>query len=158
MGLLHKLNSKLFLYVSLLVLPLVASVVYGVVSRYLLGRADARAFFFSVWLYGSLSILAGGHLLATEGHVSIDIVYKKLNDKARKLLEILSLVVVVIATTIIAIPGVQTAWRSTIINEVDSSLGIIFAPPIWWFRWVAVAGIILILAQALELLYKKVKH
>ncbi len=158
MGLLHKLNSKLFLYVSLLVLPLVASVVYGVVSRYFLGRADARAFFFSVWLYGSLSILAGGHLLATEGHVSIDIVYKKLNDKARKLLEILSLVVVVIATAIIAIPGVQTAWRSTIINEVDSSLGIIFAPPIWWFRWVAVAGIILVLTQALELLYKKVKH
>lgn len=154
---LRKLNSKLFFYVSLLTVPLMVSVVYGVVSRYFLGRADARAFFLSVWLYGVVSILAGGYLVATEGHVYIDLIYKRLGGRARTVLEVLSLAVIIAACAVIAIPGVQVAWRSTVINEVDSSLGIIFAPPIWWYRWVAVVGVVLVLAQALELLCRRVR-
>jgi len=153
----RKLNSKLFFYVSLLTVPLMVSVVYGVVTRYFIGRADPRAFFLSVWLYGVVSVLAGGYLVATEGHVYIDLVYKRLGGRARKILDVLSLAVIAIACAIIAIPGAQAAWRSTVINEVDSSLGIIFAPPIWWYRWVAVAGVVLVLAQALELLYRRVR-
>ena len=154
---LRKLNSKLFFYVSLLTVPLMVSVVYGVVTRYFVGRADPRAFFLSVWLYGIVSVLAGGYLVATEGHVYIDLVYKRLSESARKAMDILSLVAIIAACAVIAVPGVQVAWRSTVINEVDSSLGIIFAPPIWWYRWVAVAGVVLVLVQALELLYRRVR-
>jgi len=133
-----------------------ASVVYGVITRYFVGKADPRAVFLSVWLYGIVSVLAGGYLVAAEGHVYIDLVYKRLSGKAKRVLDALSLAITIAACVIIAVPGVQVAWRSTVINEVDSSLGIIFAPPIWWYRWVAVAGVTLVLAQALELLCKRV--
>jgi len=81
-----------------------------------------------------MSVLAGGYPVAAEGHVYIDLVYKRLNGKAKRVLDVLSLAITIAACAIIAIPGVQVAWRSTVINEVDSSLGIIFAPPIWWYR------------------------
>ncbi len=155
MEVVSKLNQKIFYAVMLLAVALMFVIVYSVFFRYFLGRADARAFFFSVWFYGTLSILAGGWVLKTGGHVSVDILYKRLSEKVRKFLDYLSLTIIVVVCAVLLYPGLQIAWRSTLIGEVDSSLGIVFAPPIWWYRWVAVIAVILVLIQAVELMYSK---
>jgi len=157
MELIGKVNSRIFYLVMFLTLILTLVIVYAVVARYLLGRADVRAVFVSVWLYGILSILAGGYLLKLGGHVSVDVLYKRLSERSRRYLDVLSLLMIIAVCVALLYPGIQIAWRSTLINEVDSSLGIVFAPPIWWYKWIAVIGVLIILLQAIELLYSKMK-
>jgi len=157
MELISRVNSRIFSLVMFLTLILTLVIVYAVVARYFLGRADARAVFVSVWLYGILSILAGGYLLKLGGHVSVDVVYKRLSERGRRYLDVFSLLMIIAVCVVLLYPGIQIAWRSTIINEVDSSLGIVFAPPIWWYRWIAVVGVLIVLLQAIEVLYSKIK-
>lgn len=157
MKVVERVNGTLFFYLSILTVVLTLVVVYGVVTRYFIGRADPRAFFFSVWLYGLTAMLAGGYVLAVGGHASVNVLYSRVGKRMRDSLDILALVVVVVACVLVLIPGVQISWRSTLINEVDSSLGIVFAPPIWWYRWVATAAAALLLLQAAEMLYNRVR-
>jgi len=152
-----RVNSKFFFLISYSALLLTFIVVYAVIFRYFLGRADVRAFFFSVWLYGMLSILAGGYVLKMGGHVSVDILYKRFSERVKHYLDLFSLSIIAVVCVVLLYPGVEVAWRSTLVGEVDSSLGIVFAPPIWWYRWVAVIGLLLILLQAIELLYSKIR-
>jgi TRAP-type mannitol/chloroaromatic compound transport system permease small subunit len=113
----ERVNGTLFFYLSILTVVLTLVVVYGVVTRYFIGRADPRAFFFSVWLYGLTAILAGGYVLAVGGRASVNVLYSRVGKRMRDSLDILALVVVVVACVLVLIPGVQISWRSTLINE-----------------------------------------
>lgn len=156
MDLVSKFNTKVAELVRYSALILTATVVYGVLARYLFGRADARAFFFSVWLYGSLFVLGGAYTLLEGGHVSVDVVFNKLPKRVRYVVELVGLAIVAVGSALLVWVGAPIAWRSFLIWEVDSSLGIIFAPPIWWYKWVAVIGSALILLQALALLVRAI--
>ncbi|MCS7234013.1 MAG: TRAP transporter small permease subunit [Synergistetes bacterium] len=148
----NKLNTKLSKVLMYLSLILTIVVVYGVLVRYFVGRADARVIFVSVWLYGSLFVLGGGYTLLEGGHVSVDIIYKKLSQKARKALDIINYILIIACCLIIIYVSLPLAYQSFVQREVDSSLGVVFAPPIWWFKWIPVIGIILILLQAISLM------
>lgn len=150
-----KLNARIAQVVRFSALALTVTVVYGVLTRYAFGRADARAFFFSVWLYGILFVLGGAYTLLEDGHVSVDMVFRRLPERARRVVELLDFAVVAAGSALLVWVGVPVALRSLQIWEVDSSLGIIFAPPIWWYKWVAVIGSALVFLQALVLLVKR---
>lgn len=152
MKIINKLNTKLSKVLMYLSLILTIVVVYGVLVRYFIGRADARVIFVSVWLYGSLFVLGGGYTLLEGGHVSVDIIYKKLSQKARKALDIINYILIIACCLIIIYVSLPLAYQSFVQREVDSSLGVVFAPPIWWFKWIPVIGIILILLQAISLM------
>lgn len=152
MKIINKLNTKLSKVLMYLSLILTIVVVYGVLVRYFVGRADARVIFVSVWLYGSLFVLGGGYTLLEGGHVSVDIIYKKLSQKARKALDIINYILIIACCLIIIYVSLPLAYQSFVQREVDSSLGVVFAPPIWWFKWIPVIGIILILLQAISLM------
>ncbi|MCX8184138.1 MAG: TRAP transporter small permease subunit [Sulfolobales archaeon] len=137
---------------------LVVTVVYGVVVRYVFRAADARAFFLSVWLYGTLFVLGGAYTLLEGGHVSVDVLFNKLPKRVRYIFELIGLAVVAIGSAILVWVGAPVAWRSFTIWEVDSSLGIVFAPPIWWYKWIAVVGSALVFLQALVLIVKIVRR
>ncbi|MEM1911490.1 MAG: TRAP transporter small permease subunit [Sulfolobales archaeon] len=156
MDLVSRFNTVIAHIVKYATLALTVTVVYGVLARYFFGRADARAFFFSVWLYGTLFVLGGAYTLLEGGHVSVDVVFNKLPRRVRYVLELVALAIIAVGSALLVWVGVPIAWRSFLIWEVDSSLGIIFAPPIWWYKWVAVIGSALILVQATALLVKAI--
>lgn len=138
-----------------LTLILTFLVVYGVFMRYLVGRADARVIFVSVWLYGILFVLGGGYTLLEGGHVSVDIIYKKLPQKVKKALNIFNYLMIIGCCLIIIYISLPLAYQSFLQKEVDSSLGVVFAPPIWWFKWIPVIGLVLMLFQAISLILKE---
>jgi len=153
-----RLNVRLARFLMYLTLAIVLVVVYGVFTRYFIGRADARVIFVSVWLYGSLFALGGGFTLLEKGHVSVDIVYKKLPSRIKRALDIINLLLIIFCGAVIIYVSLPLAYESFLKREVDSSLGIVFAPPIWWFKWVPVIAVILIVLQALSLLNKILKN
>jgi len=153
-----RLNSKLSFFIMYSTLLITFVVVYEVATRYFLNMADSRAIFVSVWLYGILFTLGGAYTLHEGGHVSVDIVYRKVPERVRKVLDIIDIGVVMVSGIILILVGAPIAWRSFMIREVDSSLGIVFAPPIWWFKWVAVISVVLITLQTIPMLLEKIKQ
>ncbi|ACZ19685.1 TRAP transporter small permease subunit [Thermanaerovibrio acidaminovorans] len=140
-----------------LTLAVVAVVVYGVTVRYFVGRADVRAMFLSVWMYGIMFVVGGAYTLLEGGHVSVDIVYNRLPKPLRKALDVLNLGIIALCCGVILYINLPIAYDSYIQREVDSSLGVVFAPPIWWLKWVPVLGVALMGAQALSLLVHRFK-
>jgi TRAP-type mannitol/chloroaromatic compound transport system permease small subunit len=151
--------EKIYFIFSLLTLPLIFLVVYGVIMRYFLKMPDVRAFFMAVWLYGSLAVLGASYTLYRRGHVSFDLIYQKLRPKARKMLDIIDLFVVFVVSLIIIAVSIPFAWNSFLINERDSSLGLLYSPPIWWYKWLGVFAVGILAIQAVlmivEVLRKK---
>lgn len=158
MKFIDRVNTKLSRILMYLSLILTFLIVYGVLARYLIGRADARVIFTSVWLYGILFVLGGGYTLLEGGHVSVDIIYKKLPEKAKKVLDILNYAMIIACCAIIIYISLPLAYQSFLQREVDSSLGIVFAPPIWWFKWIPVIGLALMLLQAISLMKEVFKR
>ncbi len=157
MDFIDKLNSKIAFFFMYATLIITLVVTYGVGIRYFLRIADARVMFVSVWLYGMLFTLGGAYTLKEKGHVSVDILYKKFPPKVKRALDIFNLFLIIVCCLILLWVSIPVAWRSFVIREVDSSLGIIFAPPIWWFKWVAVISVFLMLLQAISLISKVMK-
>lgn len=152
------LNRWLGKFLMWLTLLITGVVVYGVAARYFVGRADVRVIFVSVWMYGTLFVLGGGYTLLERGHVSVDILYSRLPSRARSFLDLLNLSLIVLCCAVILYVNVPLAYQSFVQREVDSSLGVVFAPPIWWFKWVPVFGTALLGLQAASLLLKQVKE
>lgn len=158
MDLISRINSKLSFFIMYSTLVITLVVVYEVGTRYFLHKADSRAIFVSVWLYGMLFALGGAYTLREGGHVSVDIIYRKVPEKFRKILDIVDIGIVAISGVILVLVGAPIAWRSFVIREVDSSLGIVFAPPIWWYKWVAVISVVLITLQTIPMMLEKIKQ
>jgi TRAP-type mannitol/chloroaromatic compound transport system permease small subunit len=148
------LVGKVLMYITL---AIVAVVVYGVVVRYFVGRADVRAMFLSVWMYGTLFVMGGAYTLLEKGHVSVDIVYTRLPSGAKRFLDLINLVIILACCGVILYVNFPIAHQSFLLREVDSSLGVVFAPPIWWFKWVPVVGVVLMGLQALSLFIRRLK-
>lgn len=158
LDIIDRINKKLSKVLMYLTLILTIVIMYGVLVRYLAGRADAKIIFISVWLYGSMFVLGGGYTLLEKGHVSVDIVYKRLSPRVRQILDALNLLLITLCCIVIIYVSAPLAYKSFIENEVDSSLGIVFAPPIWWFKWIAVIGVVLFALQALSILYRVIRN
>ena len=158
MDLISKINSKLSFFIMYFTLAITIVVVYEVATRYFLRTADSRAIFVSVWLYGMLFALGGAYTLKEGGHVSVDILYRKMPNNFKKFLDVLDIGIVMISGIVLILVGAPIAWRSFVIREVDSSLGIVFAPPIWWYKWVALISVVLITLQTVPMMMEKIKQ
>jgi len=144
-------------YLSYSSLIITFATVYYVLMRVIAGFSDVRAFFISVWLYGILFTLGGAYVLDIGGHTSVDLLYRKLPKKTQKFIDILIYLLIAFCGIVLVIIGGSTAWKSFLAGERDASLGLLFQPPIWWYRWIAVAGALLITIQAIIILQRIIK-
>ena len=155
--LISKLNTLIAEKLKYVTIPLMIVIAYSVIVRYLFESPDIRTYFISLWLYGLLFVLGGAYTLLAGSHASVDILYKKLPLRWRRFLGVFDMTIVAISTAILVLVGIPIAWRSFLIWEVDSSLGILFAPPIWWYKWIGVIGSALLTIQAVVEILKRVR-
>jgi len=149
-----RINTRTFLILAPIVsIVLTLVVVYGVACRYFLREPDVRVFFISVWIVGISYLFGFGYTLLLKGHVSVDILYQYLPAKARRALDIVSLMVIIFVCVTLLINAIPYAWRSTLMNELDSTMPM-FAPPIWWYKWVLVIALIMAILQAVSEILK----
>jgi TRAP-type mannitol/chloroaromatic compound transport system permease small subunit len=151
----NTLIAEILMYATMVLMIVVA---YGVIRRYVFGAPDVRTYFVSLWLYGVPFVLGGAYTLIEGAHASVDILYNKLSPRKKLFLSIIDMAVVAASSAIVFLVGVPIAWRSFLIQEVDSSLALIFAPPIWWYKWVAVIGAALLSVQATIEILKRVQR
>lgn len=85
------LLSKYAGYAASILMPLLAFIVsYGVFCRYFLNRPSIWAFDLSLFLFGYVAILGGAYAHLIRAHITVDILYRNVSSKTRKVFDLIS--------------------------------------------------------------------
>jgi TRAP-type mannitol/chloroaromatic compound transport system permease small subunit len=129
---------------SFLFVPMTLMAMYEVVRRYVFNNPTIWVWDVNVQCFCALVVLGGAHTLQQGGHVIMDIVVNKFEEKTKL---IINLCVYVIFFFVISIAIWQVgmfAWDSLVIFEKAST---IFSPPIYPIKIVMLIGVCLLFLQ-----------
>jgi len=142
--------------VSLLILPLILTIVYSVVVRYAFNTIVHWSFEMTLFMNGVLVMTGGAYALKHRSHVRVDVLSHYIGPRGRSALDILSFATIILVCCLITYIGTRSAWGSTLRLE-RSSLQTPFDPQIWWFRWFIPLSAALIALQALAEIAKTIR-
>ncbi len=140
---------KLIDFLSILTILDVFAVVIYVFSRYFFKEPLMPAFALSTWLFGILFLLGYGYTAEMKGHISVDLLYRRLRNKIRYVINVVNGVIIIVSLAIIVPTAYSLAMRSYIIGERDSTLPL-FSPYIWWYKWIFLISILLAILYHIE--------
>lgn len=144
----NKISERTGETVSLLILPLIGIIVFGVIMRYIFNNPLDWDFESSLFAYGLHFMLGGSYCLMRGAHVSVEAIPGRLSKRGQILIQAVSSLVIIFCCIIIVLIGSPWAWQSTKILE-HSIHQTTFNPPIWWYKWVVPLSALLILLQAI---------
>ena len=98
-------------------------------------------------------LLGGGYSMLTDDHVRMDLIYSKLKDKTKALLDSLTSVFLVFYLVVLLI-GSISSLNYTI--ETNQRLFTAWAPYVWPIKTLMLIGILLMLLQAFSMLFKDI--
>ena len=98
-------------------------------------------------------LLGGGYSMLTDDHVRMDLIYSKLKDKTKALLDSLTSVFLVFYLAVLLI-GSISSLNYTI--ETNQRLFTAWAPYVWPIKSLMLIGILLMLLQAFSMLFKDI--
>jgi len=136
-------------WISLLLLPLIAIIVYSALSSFFFKAPPSWTFEVSIFIFGSFFMLGAAYCHGVKGHVAVDIVSHYLPAKWQTCLGIFSELTVFFVVLVLICVSVPNAWQSTLMGE-RSILQTPFNPYVWWFRWIIPISAALIAWQALK--------
>ncbi len=137
---------------ALVVFPLIAAMVYEVISRYLFSRPTVWAFDISYMLMGSIFLLGTSYALLIGQHVNVDFIHDRLPKRAIAAIDLIGYVVLAGMSawiTFALFKYMADAYRSGEGTGVSA-----WNPQVWPYRLVYVVGFGLftlqVLAKAIE--------
>ena len=98
-------------------------------------------------------LLGGGYSMLTDDHVRMDLIYSKLKDKTKALLDSLTSVFLVFYLVVLLI-GSISSLNYTI--ETNQRLFTAWAPYVWPIKSIMTFGILLMLLQSISIFFKDV--
>lgn len=128
-------------------IPLLSMIVaYEVGARYLFGRPTLWVHEMTDMLFGTSIIIGGAYTFYHGGHVNMDVIYGRFSPRTKAILDLITSFFTFSFLFILIWKGGQTAWKSLITLERDSTQ---WAPPVYPIRLMLVLGAILLLLQVL---------
>lgn len=131
--------------VAWLTVPLIASMVYEVLARYLFTAPTAWAYDISRMLYGAMFVLGAAYALSKGVHIRADFIYRKWSIKTQGAVD-LALYVICFFPTMIVLLWVSTDWAWVSVSRAERGMDTAWMPllgPIKSCLPVAVAFLIL---------------
>jgi TRAP-type mannitol/chloroaromatic compound transport system permease small subunit len=147
------INKYAYNGVSLLFVPMTLLSMYEVVMRYVFNSPTTWVWDINVQCFCAIVVLGGAHTLQQGGHVIMDIIVKRFQEKTRLILNICVYIVFFIAMSIAIWQISIFAWRSLVMFERAST---IFSPPIYPIKTGILIGVILLVLQAIPLFIRDI--
>jgi TRAP-type mannitol/chloroaromatic compound transport system permease small subunit len=97
-------------------------------------------------LFGTIIIIGGAYTLYHDGHVNMDVIYGRLSIRKKAFLDLVTSFFTFSFLIILIWEGGETAWRSLINLERDSTQ---WAPPIYPIKLMLPLGAFLLFLQVL---------
>lgn len=146
-----KIIDKLSEYVgkgSALIIPVIAIIQFGeVILRYVLGSPTSWSWELATYLYGANFMLSLGWALQCGSHVRTDVLYAKLSEKTKSVLDIITFVGVFLPFVgIMTYKSIEHAIYSVGIREETFSM---WSAPIWPLKIVIAVGFTVLLLQGI---------
>lgn len=117
---------------------------YDVVLRYFFNAPTIWAYKLTGLLLGPLWLLSGAYVLLTDGHVRMDVFYRRLTPRKRAIVDLVMYTLFFFYCIFILIYGCDYFWTSFIRQDVSRGL---WKPILWPFKvWVPVGVSLILLA------------
>jgi len=134
-------------YVGIIMLSL------EVILRYVFNSPTVWAHGYTQRLYGSYFVLIGAYTFIHKGHVRVDLLYERLSQKGKAILDILNCVFLLVWTGVLVPVSLAFFLKSYNMNEVDE---MVLAHPIWWVKFMIIIGMLLISLQGIAEVMKSI--
>ena len=96
-------------------------------------------------------LLGGGYSMLTDDHVRMDLIYSKLKDKTKAILDSLTSVFLVFYLVVLLIGSISSL---TYTIETNQRLFTAWAPYVWPIKSIMTFGILLMLLQSISIFFK----
>lgn len=121
-------------------------VTYEVVARYGFGRPTIWVHEMSDMFFGTFIIIGGAYTFYHGGHVNMDVIYGRLSPRTKAVLDLITSFFTFSFLLILIWKGGQSAWKSLVTLERDSTM---WAPLLYPIKLMLPLGAILLLLQVL---------
>ena len=98
-------------------------------------------------------LLGGGYSMLTDDHVRMDLIYGKLKDKTKALLDSLTSVFLIFYLVVLLIGSISSL---TYTLETNQRLFTAWAPYVWPIKSIMTFGILLMLLQSIAIFFKDI--
>jgi len=144
----NALNEYIGKAVSLLFLALIFTVSLDLFTRFFTGRTTVWAFDINYMIFGTNFMLAGAYAMKHESHVRVDVLYQKFPPRARAVLEVIFLALVMIPLCGFMLYSTMTDFLNSVaVREVSISSS--WRPIIYPYKAVMPLTFCLLLLQSL---------
>lgn len=99
---------------SFVILLLIAAILYEVLSRYLFNAPTKWSNEISQYLLTAVVMLGGGYCLAEREHVRVDVLYRNFSPTTRRVLEIVTFLLVATFVGAIVWYGGELSWEALV--------------------------------------------
>jgi len=151
-----RINKFFFNIASALIFLIVFSMLYEVISRYVFHAPTTWGMELATLLFGPYFLLGGAYLLHMRGHVSLDLLQKKLSAKNQRLLDLFSFLIIIVFSIIMFSYSFSPAMQAWEYKETSFSA---WSPPIWPVKFAIPISVLLLglqsFAEMLTVLYKE---
>ena len=150
-----KINDTLGSIIALLAIPMMLSVVYEVIVRYLFNSPTIWVMELNQHLLCAYTALAGGYVLLHKAHVGVDILYERFPQKIRILVNLLTALMGGVFLYILFTKSLDIAVEAWVYKEHSDSL---FAPYLFPAKITIPIGAFLFFFQLLAKLVRDIEE
>jgi len=139
--------------VSFLFVPMTLMAMYEVVMRYFFNSPTTWVWDINVQCFCVLVVFGGAHTLQQGGHVIMDIIVNKFQEKTKLIINLCVYVIFFVVLLITIWQVAMFAWNSLVIFERAST---IFSPPVYPIKIGMLIGVCLLFLQAVSLFVRDI--
>ncbi len=142
-------------WVSLLILPMIAVVIYEIIMRKFLSMPTSWGFDVTVYIYGAHFMLGMNYVELHDSHVRVDAISRLLPDRGQLWLRLITIVILFLPYVgALAYAGVEFALDSWLQWEHGQSS---WRPPIYPVKTIIPVAFIMLLLQGISSFYRDFK-
>lgn len=143
-NILDHINNFLTIVAGIILIFLMLSVVYEVVTRYFLGHSQVWVLEITSHMLPFLTFFVAAWVLKREGHVRVEIVISRLNPRTNALITVITSFIAAIICLVLAWYGTEVIQESF---QTGSKMATELEPPKWSLLWIVPLGGLLLAIQ-----------
>jgi TRAP-type mannitol/chloroaromatic compound transport system permease small subunit len=149
----YRINDWIGKIISYFILLMFVLLIVEVIRRYIFNSPTVWGNELTQMLFGAYVVLCGGHILASGGHVNVDIIFSKLSRKTQAKLDIITSFLFFMFSVMMVYYGGSLAWESLSTFEHSQSA---WNPPIYPVKLTIPLGAALLLIQGIAKLMRDI--
>jgi len=142
-----KINRLTGQICSFLIYPLIFVVMFEVIARYVFRHPTMWAHDTGTMIFGAYIVLAGGYTLLYKGHVTVDILWRRLSTRTQAIVDLFTYLLMLLFCSMLLWKGIEMVELSWRISEVTITPARL---PIYPIKVTLVVGAVLVLLQAVS--------